>query len=131
MGEAKLYSFENVILSFVNRFNCLLCLVDERDYTLTTKRRKLLTKLLCITLIKRCRAWGQISECPQHKHCTRPRPRCYSETRPLQQLAKVVSRRYIAKHTSAWDIVARIALLAQMTDNIIRLHIDKHTCKKE
>ena len=73
----------------------------------------------------------QIRERPDREHDSRPGPGQNRKTHPFQQFAEIVGAGDIVEHSPFRKIVPGISGLSQMTDDMIRLHVDIHSSEED
>ena len=90
------------------------------------QRREFLPELLGVTLVERCRTGREVGERPPGEYRPGPRPRSYGEARPFEQFAEIVGRRDVSEHPPAGNVVARVARLAQVADDMVGMEVYGH-----
>ena len=105
--------------------------VDEGDDAFAPEACELLAELLRIAAAQRRGARRKVGKGPPGEDRSGPRPRRDGEAHPFEQLAEVVGRGDVAEHAAARDVVARVARLAQVADDVVRVEVDGHAGKEQ
>lgn len=105
--------------------------IDKGNDPFAVQRGELLAELFLVSFVERVGTGSQVGEGPPCKYGSGPGPGGDGESDPLGQLSEIVGRRDVAEHSSARDVVTRVARFAQMADNVIRVQVDYHAGNKD
>ena len=100
--------------------------VYKRYYPFNLFRIQLVAKLFLIPLVDVVGTRTEVGESPKGEHGACPRPGEDGEAYPFHKLTEIVGRGHIAEHATLGQIMLGVALLTEITDDVVTLDVDIH-----